>query len=107
MTAESFWSLDPMNLAAILGMALVTLATRWAGYVAVARLNPTGRLKAALESVPPAVLTSLVAPMALATGPAESLAAAITVLAAWRLPTLAAVVLGVGSVVLLRAAIPA
>lgn len=105
MSAAAFWAIDAANLIAIAGMAAVTLATRLAGYLAIARMRPTGRLKAALESVPPAVLTSLIAPMALATGPAESAAAALTVLAAWRLPTLAAVAIGVAAVVALRAAL--
>jgi uncharacterized membrane protein len=43
--------------------------------------------------------------MVLTRGPAESLAAAITVIAALRLPLLAAVVIGVASVVVLRHAI--
>lgn len=102
MPAE-FFSVDPLNLAAIAGMALVTLVTRFAGYLAVGRFAVRGRLAAALESVPPAVLTSLVAPMAFATGPAETAAAALTILAAWKLPTLAAAAIGVGAVVALRA----
>ncbi|MEQ8603305.1 MAG: AzlD domain-containing protein [Marivibrio sp.] len=102
MPADLF-AIDPLNLAAIAGMALVTLATRFAGYLAVGRFAVRGRLAAALEGVPPAVLTSLVAPMAFATGPAETIAAAATVLAAWKLPTLAAAVIGVGAVVALRA----
>lgn len=101
MTADMF-ALAPLNLLAILGMAAVTLALRFAGFLAVRRMTPRGRVAAALESVPPAVLTSLIAPMALATGPAETLAALVTVLAAWRLPTIAAVVLGVAGVVVLR-----
>lgn len=103
MSADAFWTMEIANLVAIIGMAAVTLATRAAGYIAIARMQPTGRIKAALESVPPAVLTSLIAPMALATGPAESAAAAVTILAAWRLPTLAAVGIGVAAVVAFRA----
>ena len=104
MSADLF-TVTPMNAAAIAGMALVTLATRWAGYLLVGRFRIEGRLKGALEAVPPAILTALVVPVSLAEGPAETLAAAVTVLAAWRLPTLAAVVIGVGAVVLLRMAI--
>ena len=101
MTADML-ALDPMNLAAIIGMAVVTLALRFAGFAMVRRITPRGRLAAALESVPPAVLTSLVAPMAFATGPAEALAALATVLAAWRLPVIAAAGVGVVAVVGLR-----
>jgi uncharacterized membrane protein len=47
-------------------------------------------------------LTAIVAPAVLATGPAETLAAIATLLLAWRLPTLAAVLGGISAVVLLR-----
>ncbi len=56
-----------------------------------------GRLKAAFEAVPAAVLTALIAPTVLATGPAESLAAAITIVAALRLPLIAVIVIGVAA----------
>ena len=54
-----------------------------------------------------AVLTAVIAPTALATGPAETIAAAITALAALRLPLLAVIAVGVVSVVALRALLPA
>ena len=60
-------------------------------------------MKAGLEAVPLAVLTALIAPTVLATGPAESLAAIVTLLLAWRLPVLAAILGGIAAVVLLRA----
>lgn len=101
MPADLF-AIDPLNLIAIAGMAAVTLLTRWAGYLMITRFRIEGRLAGALEAVPPAVLTALVVPMALATGIAETAAAAITVIAAIRLPTLAAVIIGVISVVAFR-----
>lgn len=96
-------SLDPLTLAAILGMALATYLMRIGGWLIVRRIAITGRTRGALEAVPGAVLMAVIAPMALATGPAETAAAAITVLAALRLPLLATVVIGVGAVVVLRA----
>lgn len=95
-------TLDPSALAAILGMAAATYFTRVGGWLLVRRFTPAGRLKAALDAVPGAVLASVIAPMALATGPAETAAAAITAVAAWRLPLLPAVVAGVAAVVILR-----
>lgn len=89
----------------IAGMALATYATRAGGYWLVQRARLGRRARGALEAVPGAILIALIAPLILATGPAETLAAAITVLAALRLPTLAAIVIGIGSVVLLRALI--
>jgi uncharacterized membrane protein len=45
---------------------------------------------------------AVIAPMVLATGPAETVAAAITLIAGLRLPLLVAVAIGVASVVALR-----
>ena len=95
-------SLDPITLAAILAMAAITYATRIAGIFLAGRLVLTGRAKAAFEATPPAVLVAVIAPVVLATGPAETLAALATALAATRLPLLATIVIGVASVVLLR-----
>lgn len=96
---------EPSTLLAIAAMAVVTYATRISGFWVVRFVPVAGRWRAALEAVPAAVLMSVIAPMVFMTGPAESLAAAITLLAALRLPLIVAVVAGVGSVVVLRAAI--
>jgi uncharacterized membrane protein len=98
-------NLDPASLVTFLGMLAVTYGARIGGYWFVRRYPLGPRFKAGLEAVPLAVLTALIAPMALATGPAESLATLATLLLAWRLPVLAAVVGGVATVVLLRALI--
>ena len=96
-------TLDPVTLATILAMAVVTYATRVAGLVVADRLALSGRAKAAFDAIPPAVLVAVIAPSALATGWPETLAAAITVLAAMRLPLLATIAVGVAAVVGLRA----
>jgi uncharacterized membrane protein len=91
------------SLALIVAAGLVTYATRISGDLVLSRfrrLNP--RVEAALDAVPAAVMTALVAPMALVTGPAETLAAALTVAAALRLPMLAALAVGVAAVAGLR-----
>ena len=93
---------DPMTLAAILVMAVITYGTRIAGLFVADRLALSGRAKAAFDAIPPAVLVSVIAPTALTTGWPETIAAAITALAATRLPLLATIAVGVGSVVLLR-----
>ncbi|MDP2621915.1 MAG: AzlD domain-containing protein [Hyphomicrobiales bacterium] len=87
---------------AIAGMALVTYATRGLGPWMIARLAPGPRALAALEALPAAILTALVAPSVLATGPAESLAAIVTIIVAQRLPIIATMAIGVACVVLLR-----
>ncbi len=94
---------DPATLAAILAMGAVTYGTRIAGLFLVGRLNLSGRARAAFEAIPAAVLIAVIAPVLLATGPAETLAALVTAIAATRLPLLAVVAVGVVAVVGLRA----
>lgn len=94
---------DPLVLAAIAAMALATYATRVFGFWLVRRRSEVGgRLAGALEAVPGAVLTAIIAPMVLATGPAESGAALLTVLLALRLPLVVAVAGGCLAVIGLR-----
>ncbi|GGG33368.1 AzlD family protein [Chelatococcus composti] len=95
-------SIDPTTLAAILAMAAVTYLTRIAGIFLVGRLALSGRAKAAFDAIPPAVLVSVIAPTALATGWPETLAAFAAAAVATRLPLLATMAVGVASVVLLR-----
>lgn len=86
----------------IVGMAIVTAATRYVGYWALGGRQLTTRTKHILSAVPVSVLTAIVAPMVLATGIPESVAAMVTILLAWRFPTIIAIAGGVASVVLLR-----
>jgi uncharacterized membrane protein len=95
-------SVDPTTLAVILLMAVVTYATRIAGIFVADRLVLRGRAKAAFDAIPPAVLVAVIAPTALATGWPETAAAAITAVAAMRLPLLATIAVGVAAVVALR-----
>lgn len=97
--------LDPLVFAAIAGMAVATYFTRFIGYWLVRHRPVSGRLAGALEAVPGAVLTAIIAPMVLATGPAETVAAALTVLLALRLPLIVAVAGGCLAVIVLRAVI--
>ena len=94
---------DPAILLTILAMALITYATRIAGLLLANRLALRGRAKAAFDAIPPAVLIAVIAPTALATGWPETAAAAITMVAALRLPLLATIAVGVVAVVVLRA----
>ena len=97
-------SLDPVVVLTIAGMALGTYLTRAAGYWLVRRGTPNRRAMAALSAVPGSVLAALVAPVALATGPAETAAAVVTIALATRLPALAALVGGTAVVAVLRLA---
>ncbi len=95
-------NIDPATFLAIVAMAVITWLTRVSGLWLVRFVPKGGRGAAALEAVPAAVLMSVIAPMVFMTGVPESLAAAITLLVALRLPLIAAVFAGVGSVVMLR-----
>ena len=83
-------SADPKVILTIIGMALATYFTRAAGYWWVRRATPHPRVMASLGAVPGSVLAALIAPVALATGMAETIAAIVTIGLALRLPTLVA-----------------
>jgi uncharacterized membrane protein len=91
------------SLLLIVALGLGTYATRIGGHLVLSRfqkLDP--RVEAALDAVPAAVMTAIVAPLALA-GPAEAIAAGVTIVAALRLPIHAVLVVGMVSVAALRA----
>ncbi len=94
--------LDVPTFVAIVGMAAVTYATRITGLFIAGRIALSGRAQAAFEAIPAAVLVAVIAPMILATGTAETLAALATAVAATRLPLIGTIVVGVAAVVLLR-----
>lgn len=96
-------TMDPVNLVAILGMAVVTYLTRIAGLALAGRLDLSPRAQAAFDAIPPAVLIAVIAPSALATGWQETAAAALAAVAATRLPLLGVVAVGVAAVVVFRA----
>lgn len=94
--------LDPVNLAAIIAMALATYATRIGGLWLLRFVKVTPRVQTSLDALPVAVLTAVIAPSLVKGGAPDLIAAALTLLAATRLPLLAVVGIGVGSAVLLR-----
>jgi branched chain amino acid efflux pump len=91
------------TLLTIIGMALATYATRVAGLFLMRHVNVRGRVKAAFDALPPAILMAVIAPTILATGIAETAAAVITAASAMlRMPMIVTVLIGMASVVLLR-----
>ncbi len=89
---------------AILGGAFLTYLTRVGGHLILSRfehIHP--RVEAALNAVPAAVLTTLVAPAALTQGGAETVTLVVAGLAALRLPMLGMFALGWVAIVALRA----
>jgi uncharacterized membrane protein len=90
-------------LLAILGMALATYATRVSGLFLLRGVAVKGRLKAALDALPPAILMAVIAPTILLTGNAERIAAVLAAVSAvLRLPLIVTILVGVISVVVLR-----
>ena len=88
---------------AILAGAFLTYLTRIGGHVILSRferIHP--RVEAALNAVPAAVLTTLVAPAALTQGWPETVTLIAAALAAVRLPLLGMVALGWAMIVALR-----
>lgn len=96
-------ALDLNTFLAILAMAVATALTRVSGVFLLRYLSIGEETREALDAIPPAVLMAVIAPTALATGWAETIACAATALAALRLPLLPCVIIGVGTVVALRA----
>ncbi|NVD38326.1 AzlD domain-containing protein [Ensifer sp. HO-A22] len=100
-------TVDPNMLLAIVAMAIATVATRIGGLVLIRFVTIGETQRRALEAIPPAVLMAVIAPTALVTGPAETIATVVTALVAVRLPLLAAVAAGVVTVAILRMALGA
>ena len=89
--------------AVVFGMAVVTYATRISGLLLLSGVEVKGRWKAALDAVPVSVMMTVITPSILMTGKAESLSAVIVAIAAYfRAPLVLNILLGMGSVVLLR-----
>jgi uncharacterized membrane protein len=94
-------TIDPVNLLAIVAMGAVTYLTRLMGFLIADHLPKAGPVRVGLDALPPAVLTAVIAPIALS-GPIEAVAGAVTLVLAFRLPMIATVVAGVALVALLR-----
>jgi uncharacterized membrane protein len=97
-------NLDPWTLAAIVGMAGATYATRAAGFLLMRYIIVKGRLRAALDALPAAILMAIIAPTVFTSGVAEAGAGILAASAAMlRFPLIAVVAVGVAGVVVLRA----
>jgi branched chain amino acid efflux pump len=95
---------DAGTLIAIILMAFATYSTRAGGLWLASRFDLSERAGAWLDQIPGAILVSLVAPTVLMGGPAEALAALAVVIVAVRTGSLpAAMVTGIGTVLVLRA----
>ncbi len=94
---------DVLAIATILGMALATYATQAGGLWLMGRVTPSPRIESWLRHIPGAVLMSIVAPAALASGPADAAAALFTAVVAARTRNLLlSIMLGVAAAWALR-----
>ena len=87
----------------ITACAVATYITRIGGHLILSRFGSIHhRVEAALDAVPFAVLTALVAPSLVNKGWAEALAIIITIIASTRLSMIVTLVTGLISLVVLR-----
>lgn len=94
---------ETLTILTILGMALVTYASRAGGFWLMGLVTPSPRVETWFKQIPGAVLVALIAPTILASSVAETLAAVATVLVAMRTKNvLIAMLVGVATVALLR-----
>ncbi len=90
----------------VLAGALATYLTRVGGHLVLSRFSSIHpRVEAALNAVPAAVLTTLVAPAAVFTGPAETATIIVAFLAAFYMPAMAMFAVGWVAVLAFRAII--
>jgi uncharacterized membrane protein len=94
--------IDPMNLATILTMALVTYLTRIGGYVFLRGRSLSARTRTVLEIAPGCVLITIIAPDFVNGRLADMAALAVTMLAATRLSILPTVLISIATAGLLR-----
>lgn len=95
--------LDPLVVGVVLGMAVVTYATKAGGLWLLGRVDVGERTETGLEALPGAIIVAIVAPELAGGGPAEWTAAALAGVVAWRTENLlAALVVAMVAVVGLR-----
>lgn len=73
------WHVDPATFATIVGMALVTYASRAGGYWLFRRIRPNPFVRAVLGYLPGTLFVSYVSPALLQGGPPQWVGAAATV----------------------------
>lgn len=99
-----FWGV-PVNVWTIIAAAIVTYAARAGGHLVLSRFKRIPpRIDAALNAVPAAVLTTLVAPSAVSNGSAEALTLAACLIIGFRIPMMAMFGIGWAVIVALRSA---
>jgi uncharacterized membrane protein len=96
-------TLNPEALLVIVLMAVVTYALRAGGFWLMGRITISPRMEAALAYLPGSVITALVVPSTIQAGLPGVAAVAVIALVMWKRPgLLLALLLGLGTVVLVR-----
>lgn len=99
-------SLDPLVVAVILAMAVVTVVAKTGGIWLVRRVDVSDRVQAGLDVLPGAIVVAILGPELAAGGPAEWGGAAVVLVVMWRTESiLLALCAGVAAVVAFRAAV--
>ncbi len=101
--SDGMFSLDPVVVAVIAAMALVTIITKVGGLWFLSKIDVSDRLRAGLSVLPGAIVVAILGPELVSGGPAEWAAAGVTVLVMWKTENiLLTLCVGVGAVVLFR-----
>lgn len=96
-------SLDPLIVAVILGMAIVTFVAKAGGLWLLSHVETSERLENGISVLPGAIVVAILGPELVSGGPAEWSAAAITGLVMWKTENiLLALCAGVAAIVLFR-----
>lgn len=100
-------SIDSIALYTILAMTAITYATRAGGFWLMRFVPLSGRVEAWLKTIPGAVIAAVVAPAVVSAGWIEALGLLLAVIAIRvTRQELVAIVVGIGSVALLRQVFP-
>lgn len=101
--ADAF-TLDPVVVAVIAAMAIVTYLTKGGGLWLLTHVEISDRVEASLEVLPGAIIVAVLGPELASGGPPEWLAGGAVAAVAWKTGNiLLALVTGVGAIVMFRA----
>ncbi|PSP94754.1 ABC transporter permease [Halobacteriales archaeon QS_4_62_28] len=99
----SSFQLNPLVIAVIVGMSVVTYATKAGGLWLLSRINVSDRVESGLKMLPGAIIISILGPELISAGPAEWSSAAVVLLVMWRTENvLLALLCGVAAVLIFR-----
>lgn len=101
--ADTF-TLDPIVVAVIVAMAVVTYLTKSGGLWLLMHIEISDRVEVSLEVLPGAIIVAVLGPELASGGPPEWLAGGVVAAVAWKTGNiLLALVTGVGAIVMFRA----